>query len=139
MEDFNPDEYSINYSNVAKQKGLSNVTRVLAMDLIENPYLVIGDFFKNLSDSSLEELLSLVNRDDEEAISETLLLSEMLSKAEGLTNSLEDMSKNIEMFRVLVAGTSLHRKGLIKAYFQNMSFGSDAGELMLFEKINDGH
>ena len=139
MEDFNPDEYTICYSNVAKQKDLCNVTRVLAMDLIENPYLIVGDFFKNLSDGSLEELLSLVNRDDDDAVSETLLLSEMLSKAEGLTNSLEDMSKNIEMFRVLVAGTALHRKGMIRAYFENMSFGADAGELMLFEKINSDH
>lgn len=139
MEDFIPDEFTINYSNVAKQKNLCNVTRVLAMDLIENPYLIVGDFFKSLSDGSLEELVSLVNRDDDDAISETLLLSEMLSKAEGLTNSLEDMSKNIEMFRVLVAGTSLHRKGLIRAYFENMSFGADAGELMLFERINSDH
>ena len=86
MEDFEfeEDEYTLNYSNIAKHKTLCNVTRVLAMDLMENPYIVVGDFFKNLSDSSLQELLEIVNREDEKALSETLLLSEMLSRAEGV-------------------------------------------------------
>ena len=58
----------------------------------------------------------------------------MLSKAEGLTNTVDDMAKNMAVFRVLVAGTALHRKNLIKAHFENMTFGEDGADLLLFEK-----
>ena len=138
MEDFEfeESEYTLNYSNIAKHKTLCNVTRVLAVDLMENPYIVVGDFFKNLSDSSLQELLEIVNREDEKALSETLLLSEMLSRAEGVENSIADMGHNVGVIRILVAGTSLYRKGLVKAYFENMTFGKENPDKILFEKIN---
>lgn len=134
--EFDEAEYSLNYDNIAKHKNLCNVTRVLAMDLMQNPYIVVGDFFKNLSDSSLEELLNLVNNEDEQSLAETLLLSEMLSRAEGVENNLKEMGENVGVIRILVAGTALHRKGLVKAYFENMTFGNENPDKKLFEKIN---
>lgn len=139
MEDYEEEkEYTLNYSNIAKHKTLSNVTRILAMDLMENPYIVVGDFFKNLSDASLAELLDLINGEDEDSLSETLLISEMLSRGEGVENSIAQMGKNVGVMRALVAGTSLQRKGLVKAYYENMTFGEDSGDRILFEKINNG-
>ena len=137
FESFNPQDYTVNYDNIAKHKNLCNTTRVLAMDLVENPYIMVGDFFKGLSDSSLDELLGIINRDDEDAVSETLLLTEMLSRAEGVENELDDMARNIGMMRMFVAGVSLARKGLIKVYYENMSFGSETSDKILFEKINN--
>lgn len=135
--DYDPQEFSVNYDNIARHKDLSNTTRVLAMDLIENPYIVVGDYFKGLSDSSLQELLEIINREDEDAISETLLLSEMLSRAEGVENGLDDMGRNVGMMRMFVSGVSLARKGLIKVHYEHMTFGDDCGDKILFEKIND--
>lgn len=135
--EFDPQEYTVNYHNIANHKDLSNVTRVLAMDLINNPYLVVGDFFKNLSNGSLDELVEITNRDDDDAISETLLLSEMLSRAEGVENDLEDMGTNIGTMRMFVAGTSLARKGLVRVHYENMTFGREIEEKVLFEKINN--
>jgi len=137
--DYDPQEHFVNYQNVANHKGLCNVTRVLAMDLINNPYIVVGDFFKNLSNGSLKELIELINRDDDDAVSEVLLLSEMLSRAEGVENGIEDMGTNIGVMRMLVAGTSLARKGLVRAHYENMTFGKEMEEKILFEKINDDH
>jgi len=135
-DDFNPEDgYVINYEKVSRQKNLTHTTRVLALNLMENPYLKVGDFFKNISDHSLNELIELTNKDDDDSVSETLLLSEMLSKAEGLDNEIKDMARNVGYLRVLVAGVSLHRKGMIKAYYNNMSFGDDTGDQIVFEKL----
>ena len=137
MDNFDNEEcgYNLNYQNIAKFKNLTNVTRVLAMDLMENPYLMVGDFFQNLSDASLRELVELINKEGEDAEAEILLLSEMLSRAEGIENSIEQMGLNVGIMRALIAGTSLARKGLAKAHYKNFTFGNDNNEAIIFEPV----
>ena len=65
-----------------------------------------------------------------------LLLTMMLASAEGSNpTTLEDLQNKVSMFTIFIAGTSLYRKGLVKAYFKNMSFNDDSNKLIVFEKL----
>lgn len=123
-DDFSTEESSfvINLEKIARYKKFTRATRLLALDLLDNPYLTVGTFFKNLSDSEIKELCNICEREDDDAVSELLLLSEMLSRAEGITSfTPEEVGKKAGAFRVITAGVSLARKGLVKAIYHNMT------------------
>jgi hypothetical protein len=125
-----PDDGSfiINLQKVSTHKPFTKITRTLALDLMDSPYISVGDFFKGLNDFDLMELSALCERDDDDAISELLLLAEILSRAEGITSeSPEEMGKKVGVLRLITAGVSLARKGLVEAYYQNMSFDINSG------------
>lgn len=123
-DDFSTEESSfvINLDKIARHKKFTKATRLLALDLLDNPYMTVGNFFKNLSDSEIKELCDVCEREDDEAMSELLLLSEMLSRAEGITSfTPEEIGEKAGAFRVITAGVSLARKGLVKALYNNMT------------------
>lgn len=134
--DFNPqgDEWIIDLHKVAKYKTFSRITRTLALDLIDNPYLTVGKFFKGLSDNEVKELVSLCEKEDDASVSELLLLSEMLSRAEGITSADPDeMGVKVGALRMMTVGVSLERKGLVRAFYENMTFDtSNYGDKIVF-------
>lgn len=140
MDELNDFEYNdgwtINFKKVSEDNELLAITRLLARDLMVVPYMSVGDFFKKLSDKDLDTLLELVNDDDDDSEAEILLLSEMLARAEGSeTDDLEQVARNMAIFKILVAGTSLHRKEMVKAHFDKYSFGEDMLTEIVFEKV----
>ena len=48
------DTMAIRFDRVAEDKSFLPVTRLLAIDIIKNPYLVVGDFMKEISDQDIE-------------------------------------------------------------------------------------
>jgi exosortase/archaeosortase len=63
-------------------------------------------------------------------------MTEMLSRAEGLiSEDDDDLTRKINQFMVMVTMESLYRKGLIKLYHENMSFGKDVQHRVVAEKI----
>jgi hypothetical protein len=46
--------YSLNYAEIVEHKTLMAVTRLLATELMKTPYIVVGDYIKQLSDSDLK-------------------------------------------------------------------------------------
>lgn len=142
-------DFEIVYENVTKDERLTCVTRQLAKRLTSSPYLTLGDFFQSLSNEDLDVLMSLVEQADFEndspteqnfdAASEVLLLTEMLVRAEGVDRSNhKDIMERCYAFAVIAAGCALGRKGLVKVYYENMSFGSEYSDKKLFKLIDSG-
>ena len=130
----------VNIAEIAKSKDMMGVTRMLAIDLMDHPYLTVGDFLKDISDTDLQNLLQGAETDEETGevqIEDLLLLSMMLHQAEGLP-PIQDDEKATEVMNILInymACESLARKGLVKVYRENMSFGEDCAEKIVVEKL----
>lgn len=129
--------FSIVYNNVIKSKDLMPITRTLAMDLVNSGYMRVGDFLKGLSDNDLQNLMEISDNDESEQFCELLLIAEMLATGEGLNSSEDEQefANRMNHFCMLLAIESLYRKGLVKLYRENMSFGEDMGDKIVVEKI----
>jgi hypothetical protein len=135
-EDFSG--YMVNVHEVVRSKDSLAVTRLLAADLIANPYMMVGDFFKNISDTDLQTLLNGSEPDSkDEVIDDILLITMMLRGAEGLEGitTNEEMRLSMSQFIGFLVVESLFRKGFVKLYRENMSFGEDLGNKILVEKV----
>ena len=136
------DTMAIRFDRVAEDKSFLPVTRLLAIDIIKNPYLVVGDFMKEISDQDIELLLDIADDEDNCHFEELVLIPEMLAAAEGIPNEYEDEKEMIATARARVAIfityltiESLARKDLIIIHRENMSFGDDAGDRVVAEKL----
>ena len=129
--------FHILYDNVVKAKDLMPITRTLAMDLVNSGYMRVGDFLKSLLDNDLQNLMEISDNDECEQYCEILLIAEMLATGEGLESSVDDQqfADRMNQFCILLSIESLQRKGLVKAYRENMSFGEDMGDKIVVEKI----
>ena len=136
--DFDDDgEFSINYGKVLHEESFLPVTRLLAADLMKNQYMPIGDFIKSLSDNSLEQLNEICDDENHPNFEEIILISEMLAAAEGTNiGGTPEVHQRLHLFITWMAIESLKRKGLVKVYYENISFGDDMGEKIIVEKIN---
>jgi hypothetical protein len=110
-------------------------TRLLAALLRENPYITVSKYFDLVPDSDLQALIDIiecykadVDRVGEDAASmsgleEVLVLSEMLSTAEGVkSESLDDVQANLNAMAGFIICESLSRKQLATVVRANMSF-----------------
>ena len=136
------DSMSIRFDKVAEDKSFLPVTRLLAIDIIKNPYLVVGDFMRDISDQDIELLLDIADDEDNCHFEELVLIPEMLAAAEGIPNEYSDEKEMIATARARVAIfityltiESLARKDLIIIHRENMSFGDDAGDRVVAEKL----
>jgi phosphoribosyl-ATP pyrophosphohydrolase len=140
MED--PIDFENSHPDMEKIIGsdkLLPVTRSVAKMLMRNPYTSLGKFFKKLSDENLEVLMEIIDEGDSEfneRMEDIVLMTEMLSRAEGVpTESIEEITENVNYFGACVTCVSLARKGLVRVYYENMSFGTDNGEKVLVERL----
>jgi hypothetical protein len=147
MEEYEDSEgFDINYDNVIECKECLNVTRLLAADLKSNPYTTVGQFLKNISNADLKILNDIVENhtgieeDDEvtdPGLADVVLIAEMLGRAEDIiSESDEDLMNRVNQFMVMITCENLARKGLVKIYHENMSFGEDAGHRIIVKKID---
>jgi hypothetical protein len=128
--------YSLNFHEITINKDLMAVTRLLAADMMKNPYVNVGEYIGELSDSDLKALLEA---EDKNRYEDLILLSEMLATAEG-----GDQAPTDEVFKdrtnhliTLLVIESLGRKGLVRVYRENMSFHDDMKDKIVVEKIGD--
>lgn len=141
MED-DPIDFENSHPDMEKIIGsdkLLPVTRSVAKMLMRNPYTSLGKFFKKLSDENLEILMEIIDEGDSEfneRMEDIVLMTEMLSRAEGVpSQSVEEITENVNYFGACITCVSLARKGLVRVYYDNMSFGTDNGDKMIVEKI----
>jgi hypothetical protein len=115
------------------------VTKSVAKMLMRNPYTSLGRFFKKLSNKNLEILMEIIDEGDSEfneRMEDIVLMTEMLSRAEGVpSQSVEEITENVNYFGACITCVSLARKGLVRVYYDNMSFGTDNGDKIIVEKI----
>lgn len=133
--------YSVNLDEIIKSTERSSIVKMLAMQIKQNSYLTVGDFFKNLSSTDLQYLVDAIeetNEMDEEEYLESdkaddlLLITLMLSKAEGGDEAdAEDLQRKMQCFCMLTITASLHRKGLVDVFYENFSLQEDASENMI--------
>lgn len=131
--------FSVVYSKVAESKDMLDVTRLLAFDLIANPYMTVGEFLKNMSDSNLEILLDVIEEDEDKEggrYAELLLIAEMLARAEGEDEGdIDVLTLRTNAFTSFLVIESLARRGLVKIYRENMSFGEDMRDKVIVERL----
>ena len=124
---------------IIRAEGLLPITKSVAKLLLKNQYLSLGKFFKRISDEHLQELMEIIDDADNEfndGMEDIVLMTEMLSRAEGVpSESIEDITENVNYFGACITCVSLARKGLVRVYYDNMSFGRDQGDKVLVEKI----
>lgn len=142
FEDTGESQYTIEFAKVAEDNKLLGTTRLLAMDISKNGYINIGEFFEKMNDSDLHKYLNLAENLDDPAAAEVVLLGEMLAVGEGLDNNLseqnvEQVQQRLSQLIMYLACESLARKGLVKLYRQNMSFGEDMMNKIIVEKLDD--
>lgn len=135
--EFDSNKLSLVYENIIKAKDLMPVTRALALDLSNTGYISVGDFLRDMNDNDLENLLNISENKEREEYSQILLISEMLATGEGLSPSdnAEEFASRMGQLVMLLAIESLHRKGLVKIYRGNMSFGVDMADKIIVEKL----
>ena len=116
------------------------VTKSVAKMLMRNPYTSLGKFFRKLSDENLQVLSEIIEEGDSEfndGMEDIVLMTEMLSRAEGVPSlSIDDITENVNYFGACITCVSLARKGLVRVYYDNMSFGTDQGEKILVERLD---
>jgi hypothetical protein len=126
--------FYVNHDRVMKTKEYVAATRLLAMHFKENQYLSVEDFLLDLSNNDLKILMEKVDKND---LEEIILLAEMLATGEGLENSgnEEQITARTNTFSGFLIVESLARKGMVKVYRENMSFGEDFAKKIIVEKL----
>jgi hypothetical protein len=73
---------------------------------------------------------------DDPHFNELIIMTEMLAQAEGIPSmSMEEMNTRVNQFLIFITMESLKRKGLIRIFYENMSFGDDYLDKMIAEKL----
>ena len=101
--------------------------------------MTVGDFIGDLSDTDLDFLVKGIDLENgDKYYADYILICMMLASAEGVAtpDDDEEFSQFVDRLIMLLAIESLGRKGLIKVYRENMSFGEDAGDKIVCEKID---
>lgn len=126
--------YSLNYDLILKQKDLMSVTKLLVHRMMENPYIVVGEYISELSDMDLALLQDCVEAEDYKDI---ILMSEMLATAEGCAQAADfaEFNERTNSLVSFLTLESLGRKGLVKVHHQNLSFHPDSRDKVVVEKI----
>ena len=132
-------EYYVQLPDVLAKKKFSHQTRLLAANLMENPYLSVGAYLTKLSTVELDYLNELSEVEDTDPrLQELIIITLMLLQAEGtIVSSEDDVIDHLSSFKLMIAGASLGRKGYIKVNYDNLSFNDVMSDLRVFEKLNE--
>ena len=131
-------QMSVNYEKVANSCEYSPIIRMTALQLQKNPYMTVGDFFQQLGNNDIYELSKMVDKvhSNEIAAQQLLLLSEMLSRAEGTeSGTVDGCAKNLSTLCTFIICVSLARKGMVRVFYENLSFGEDMAARVIVEKL----
>jgi len=114
---------------------------MLAMKLMENPYVNVGEFISSLSNDDLQILIEKIeveDRGDGAQLEDLIVISGMLAISEGLdtTFDVDEVMHRIDKLVGFLVIESLKRKGFVKVFYENMSFGEDMGDKVVVEKID---
>lgn len=129
--------YSINYAKAASDTKLLSSTRLLAKQLMENPYITVGKHIQDLSNGDIQSLLNSIEDDCPNQYEDMIVITEMLAAGEGCdeAQSEDEASDRISQMTMFLVIESLARKGMVKVYYENMSFHPDSGDKVVVEKL----
>lgn len=129
---------TINYDKISKDKSFLPFVRILAMDMNENPYISIGTFLQSISDHDLKGFMAIIEDNEELALEHIILLTEMLAQGEGLASeNLTQLTDRTNTMLTYMVIESLKRRGFVKVFYENISFGDEFGDKIIVEKLFD--
>lgn len=144
MEENFVGRFQINLPQVAGTRYFTDHTRQLAKKLINEPYMIPGDYFKYLSKDQFEYIREICDEEDSgkfneiQRLDEVLVIILMLMHAEGITpETQEEVAEALSVFKMVIAGVGLERKNLIEVRYENISFGKDCMNKIVFNKKED--
>lgn len=135
------DRYMISYQKIVTDTNMLSSTRLLAAKLQQTTYITVKDFLQDLSNDELFDLIEaadslILNNDNSTHCQDIVLISEMLTRAEGLASSTEDdIFQHTRALCTFVACEGLARRGLVKVFRENMSFGEDMVDKIIIERL----
>jgi hypothetical protein len=129
--------FVVNYELIAREKSLLSLTRLLASEMSKKPYVIVGNYIKEMSNSDLQTLIDIFDQGEHhENFSDIVLLAEMLAQGEGLEcGNFDVIHYRSNQFMMFVTCESLSRKKLVKVHHANMSFGEDMHDAIIAEKL----
>lgn len=115
--------------------------------LKKDGYYLPGDFFRKLTDHESEVIgeWATVAADDETPESEKeaeysqlILLAQILSFSESVhLDTEQDVYKAVRGVIVMSFANHLHRKGLARCHYDNLTFGPEGEDLVVMERLDD--
>ncbi len=127
--------FEINYEKIFKINSVLPMARLLAATLMDNPYMSIGTYMQKARDKELALILEISENEEDPRLSDILLMAEMLARAEGIeTPDIETVQSHLQTFISYVAITTLQRKDLVVAHYNNMSFGTEFQRKIVAER-----
>lgn len=131
--------YTLDYESLSKSKNLMAITKLLALQIMKTPYINVGEYIQNISDSDLKELLRKMDKPEngDYELEDLILIADMLAAGEGLgtAQDFDTFHQRMDQLVGFLVIESLKRKGLVKVYYENLSFGDDMGDKLVVEKI----
>jgi hypothetical protein len=132
--------FCLNLPEIVRSRTMLAPIRLLAVEMQEKPYMSVGEWISGLDAVSFNQLFELADcdEDDETMMEQLLLLTMMLSSAEGTSvngANMEELATQLSMLRQLIVFTSLEKKGLVRCYFENFTLGTDMGDKTIVEKL----
>lgn len=134
----------INLDKLVANDSYLITTRTLARKLMKSSYITVEQFLSSLKDDEITTLLECAEESEDDDVvhdemQDLILIAEMLAVAEGLdsSNSYDGVHARVGQLVAFLAVESLSRKGLVKVYRQNMSFGEDMAKSIIAERIED--
>lgn len=130
--------YALNFDKILSDNRFCAITKNLARSIQRSPYMTLGDFLKNLTTVDLLLLTCLVElcKTDDNALSDLLIITELLSLAEGAsTRNNKEVCDNLDYLCVLLTCESLCRKGLVEINYSALSFGQDVPDVEVVRKL----
>ena len=135
-----PENYTLDLQAISKSPKLMSVTKMLALSLLNNNYMKVGDYLQSISNGDLDVYMMKIDQIPEaqgEELEDLMLVADMLATGEGLDQSqnAEQFYDRLKRFTNMIILESLKRKGLVKLFYENMSFGEDMEDKKIAEKM----
>lgn len=135
-----------NIDNIIDMDLAHPIIKKAARKLKKEQYFLPSDFFKKLTRHDSEVLGEMASILTDKEISEDkkgieyqniILLSYILSIAEGVYLEEEDIFNAINITSVMCIANNMHRKGLVKCYYENLTYGPEGLENVIMERTRE--
>lgn len=129
-------DYCVNLEVLATADKVEPSIRKLAATLLKQQYMTVGQWLESLSDSEIDEVRAFAYTDSPRYNAEQMiLLTLVLATGEGCpVENVSDLRKATGLTQLFVAAAVLGRRDELIVFYQNMSYGDDAGDALIVQR-----
>ena len=103
-----------NFNAIIDDRKTITLTKDLIRRIRESTYIDVGEFFKNINDHDLRMILGFIYNQDDEGISQIMLLATVLCQGEGVEVNDDNIMDVTNTTMLLFACERLQREGLVE-------------------------